>query len=179
MFHLFLMGTANGMSLWEWKNGKWKVVYIKTKGQPILWMIDKKDPSTYRVVWNFSERSNVDYMKFYLMKRRNYYVSNNVEHYYPGVQMEEKIIVSENPYGSMQLPNEWVSVIQSSNKLSPNETNLFTNFMNYPQYFSFHWLPHDKSDKVIDPLELPNGNTSWNDVIDLENVLWMDESELE
>lgn len=171
--------NANGISLWEWKNGKWKIVYIATAGHPIVWKTDKKDPSSYQIVWNFSEQSNVDFMKFYLMKRRNYHVSNNVEHYFPGLQMEEKIKISERPYGSMQMPNEWISVIQSENKLSPNETDLFTNFMNYPQYFTFHWLPYDKSEKVMDPLELSNGNSIWNDVIDLENVLWINESELE
>ncbi|MFJ8065405.1 hypothetical protein ACIQYS_12310 [Psychrobacillus sp. NPDC096426] len=171
--------NANGMSLWEWKSQKWKVVYVTTNGQPLVWRIDKKDPSTYRVVWNFSTQTKVDYMKLYLMKRRNYYVSNNVEHYYPGVQMEEKIIISENPYGSMQMPKEWISIIQSTNKLSPSESGLFTNYMNYPQYFTFRWLPYDKVDNVIDPIKLPNGNSIWNDVIDLENVLWIDESELE
>lgn len=171
--------NANGMSLWEWKKRKWKLVYITTSEQPLVWRIDKKDPSSYQILWNFSEQSNIEFMKVYLMKRRNYLVSNNVEHYFPGVQMEEKIIISENPYGSIQMPNEWISVIQSENKLSPSESSLFPNLMNYPQYFTFRWLPYDKSDKVMNPLELPNGFSSWNDVIDLENVIWIDASELE
>lgn len=68
----FILEDNNGgLSFWEWKHHKWKPVYVSTNGDLRIWKINRKDPSTFHLVWNFSAIDQPDYMKLYLIKKED------------------------------------------------------------------------------------------------------------
>ncbi|WP_391119155.1 hypothetical protein [Psychrobacillus sp. L3] len=166
-----------GFSFWEWQHHKWQTVLISTNSDMRIWKIKSKDPSTYHLVWNFPSLDQVSYIKLYLIKKRGYHITGNSHYYEPGVQMEKKIPFSENPYGSMQIPTDWISVILSLNSFSANQSDLFSNFFNYRRDIYFGWNAYDKLDNITS-LGGSSGS-SWYGDLDVDNVMFIDESELE
>lgn len=79
----------------------------------------------------------------------------------------------------MQIPTEWVSVINSLNQFSINQSGLFSNFFNYQQDVYFGWNAYDKSDRITYPGLTVNGSSSSYGSVDIEYVMFVNESELE
>jgi len=169
--HVFVPFIAEdemyGFSLWEWNNRKWNEVFVSTDGDIRVWKIDSKDPTTYRIVWNYPPQEQVDYMKFYLVNKRGFQVIDNEHIYEPSVQLDQQIVLSENLYGSMKLSKEWVSVINSLN-ISRDATSYY-----------FGWRAFDSSDKITHPEGNENGSSSWGGGTHIEFVHFIEEFELE
>lgn len=169
--HVFVPFIAEekiyGLSLWEWKNRKWNAVLVSTSGEIKVWKINSKDPATFHTVWNYPPQDQVDYMKLYLINKRGFQISGDEEHYEPGMQLEQMITLSENPYGSMKLSKEWISVIGSLN-----------GSLTVPLYY-FRWNTYDSSDKVTYLERNENESSSWGGDIQIEFAVFIEESELE
>lgn len=169
-----------GLSFWVWKHRKWKVEAIDTTGDMRLWKINSKDSSTYHFVWNFPSHDQISYMKLYVIKKRGYHISGDVHHYDPAVQLEEKISLPEKTYGSVQMANEWVSVIDAWNELNAAKSpGLFFNPFMMQQHMYFGWNTFDKSDTIIYPERSSTSSSFWNNSVGIENVMLVNESELE
>ncbi|MFJ7825889.1 hypothetical protein [Psychrobacillus sp. NPDC096623] len=169
--HVFVPFQAEeklyGLSLWEWKNRKWNVVLVSTSGDIKVWKINSKDPSTFHTVWNYPPQKKVKYMKLYLINKRGFQISGAEEQYEPGVQLEQKITLSENPYGTMKLSKDWITVINS-----------LTGSLTLPQYY-FRWNAYDSLDKITYPEVNDNGSSSWGGATQIEFAVFIEESELE
>lgn len=176
----FISTTGDyGTTYWEWQNTKWKVLNIDNSGEPKIWKIDRKDSSTYRLVWNLHEGDKVDYMKFFIYRDRNFHITNGVEYYYPKLQMEKRIEIGSASYGTMKLPNDWISVIDSLIKMEAAATqNVFDDF-DLNRYMYFAWKPYDKSGNEARLEGTSNGFSFINDDIELDFVPLMDEQEIE
>jgi hypothetical protein len=176
----FITTTGDyGTSYWEWQNTKWKVLNIDNTGEPKVWRIDSKDPSTFRLVWNLHEDDKVAYMKLFLYRERNFHVTDGIEYYYPKLQMENKIETASVSYGSMELPNEWLSVIDSLIKMDSAATpDLFGN-LDLNRYMYFAWKPYEKSGIEARIEGTSNGFSFMNDDIELDFVRIMNDPDIE
>ncbi|MDR7071722.1 hypothetical protein [Fictibacillus barbaricus] len=171
-----------GTSYWVWKKHEWKIQYAANSGEPRLWQIDLKDPSTFCIVWSLNPIEEVSNIDFYLSQDRDYSINNGTEHYYsPKVQMKKRVEVNQKSYGILKLPNEWSTVIESVVKAkTEGQPSLFTE-INLNQKMYFGWVPYDSSSKVATPgskddyagYGYSNGNKN------LEYVRYLNESELE
>ncbi|QPC47616.1 hypothetical protein [Mangrovibacillus cuniculi] len=131
-----------GVSYWAWENFNWKVLNIRSKGDPELWMLDKKDPSTYHIVWNIHPDDEMKGINFYLTKDRQYRILNGVTHQYgPKVFLEEKVDLEGKTYGVKKFTRQWsttISEIQQSN-LPEQHSLFFGNFSH--NLFLYQWVP--------------------------------------
>lgn len=168
------------LSYWVWKKQKWSVASIDTKGRPMVWKMDKNDPSAYQIVWNIHPDDQLSSIHFYLIRDRGYHISEGIEHYYPRVQMVKKISLKEKSYGSVQLPEEWVTFMNSFIKVeSAKQPNLFFNGFFPEQYMSIGWIPYDQADKEIFPERSVNGNGYSTGSIDMEHVMILNKVDIE
>ena len=55
------------LSYWKWGGSKWEVVSVHSRGEPILWKVDKRDPTSYHFVWNIHPDDNMSKLDFYLL----------------------------------------------------------------------------------------------------------------
>ena len=107
---------------------KWRVASIDTNGRPMVWKIDRNDPSSYQFVWNIHPEDQLSSIHFYLIRDRGYHITEGIEHYYPRVQMETKISLQEKSYGLIPLPDDWVTVMDALIKVeSAKQHDLFFN----------------------------------------------------
>jgi hypothetical protein len=167
-----------GVSYWVWKKHKWKVVSIDTKGEPRIWKIDSKDPSTFHLVWNINPDNQINHMSFYLIRDRNYHVTEGVESYIPRVQMKEKAILKRS-YGVSPLPVEWVTLLNAMNELdSANNPGLFFgDYIVTNMYFG--WIPFDSNHKERFPEASVNSNNYGDGSEEIDYVPILDKKELE
>jgi hypothetical protein len=176
----FISTTGDyGTSYWEWQNTKWKVLNIDNSGEPKVWKIDSNDPSTFRLVWNLHEDDKVDHMKFFLYRERNFHITNGVEYYYPKLQMEKRIETTSISYGSIKLPNDWLSVIESLIKMDSSASHDLLGDFDLNRYMYFAWKPYDKSGIEARLEGTINGYSFFNDDIELDLVRLMDDSYFE
>jgi hypothetical protein len=169
-----------GLSYWVWQKHKWTAASITSDGEPVVWKLEKNDPSTYHLVWNFHPNDEISYLKFYLKRDRGYQISNGIENYFPGVQIEQKVSLQGNSYGVLQLPEEWISFIDPLINLeSAKQPNSFDFFVD--NYLYFGWVPYDKTDLVV----RPNWGGSAHSFgfsggsVDIDFVRFLDEMEIE
>ncbi len=168
------------LSYWVWQKHKWKVVNIDTKGSPIVWKIDRNDPSTHHFVWNIHPDDQLGSIYFYLVRDRGYHTTEGIEHYYPRIQMEEKVSIKEKSYGSMQLPDEWAAFMNASMKVeTAKQPDMFFNGFIPEQYMSFGWIPHNQAGKETFPERSVNGNVYSSGNVELEHVMILGEGDLE
>lgn len=169
--HVFVPFIAGekiyGLSLWEWNKRKWNAVFVSTSGEIKVWKINSKDPSTFHTVWHYPPQNQVDYMKLYLINERGFQISGEEEHYEPGVQLEQKINLAENPYGTMKISKEWITVINS-----------LTDSLTVPPYY-FGWNTYDSLDNITYPDVNDNGSSSWGGDTHIEFAVYIEKSELE
>ena len=165
-------GDDYGLSYWEWKNHKWKVVSIDTKGKPMLWKLNINDPSSLYFVWNIHPKDQLSSIHFYLIRDRGFRIAEGIEHYNPRVQMEKRVSVQEKSYGLMQLPDDWVKFMNAyikveSAKQSP-ERDMF-----------FGWIPYDQTNKESFPESSVNGAGYSNGEVGLEYVMILNKGDIE
>ncbi|HHW36272.1 MAG TPA: hypothetical protein GXX18_03120 [Bacillales bacterium] len=168
------------LSYWVWQKHKWRVTSIDTKGRPMVWKIDRNDPSSYQFVWNIHPDDQLSSIHFYLIRDRGYRITEGVEHYVPRVQMMKKVSLKEKSYGLMRLPDEWVTFMNSFLKVeSAKQPDLFFNNFFPEQYMFFGWIPYNQADKETFPERSVNGNGYSNGKIELEHVMILDKGDLE
>lgn len=165
-------GGDYGLSYWAWKNHKWKVVSIDTKGKPMLWKLNINDPSSLYFVWNIHPKDQLSSIHFYLIRDRGFRIAEGIEHYNPRVQMEKRVSVQEKSYGLMQLPDDWVTFMNAyikveSAKQSP-ERDIY-----------FGWIPYDQTNKESFPESSVNGAGYSNGEVGLEYVMILNKGDIE
>ncbi|MBS4201689.1 hypothetical protein KHA93_18970 [Bacillus sp. FJAT-49732] len=170
-----------GLSYWVWHKHVWKVAFIDTNGEPRLWKVDRNNPSSYRIVWNIHPEDHISSIHFYLLKDRGYLITEGKEYYYPKVQMKESVSLQEKNYGAMQLPENWVTFMNTFIKVeSAKQPNLFFNDIFTEQYVSFGWISYDQTNKEAFPERSFNGGGAYsNENVDLEFLMILDKEELE
>ncbi|MFK9092680.1 hypothetical protein [Bacillus salipaludis] len=137
-----------GLSYWEWKKNKWRIVSVNTGGSPHIWKVKNDDPSTYRLIWNLHPEDQLSYMKFYFVRDRSFFGHHGIETYDPKIQLEKKIPLQAKSYGVMKLPNDWIEIINSAIKMEAAKApRTFFNFQPVPNQFYFGWIPY----KVVNP----------------------------
>ncbi|MFJ7936562.1 hypothetical protein [Sporosarcina sp. NPDC096371] len=171
-----------GVSYWVWQKAKqkWKVGSISTSGEPLLWRIDKKDPSTYYFVWNIHPDDQLDAVQFYLVRDRGYHISDGKENYFSKVQMEKKESLQEKSYGVLNFPDEWVSFINPLMRVeSAKQPNIFfTSF--YPEHaLLFSWISYDRMGQEKYPERTGNGSSHTDGGVDIDYVNFFSESAIE
>ena len=148
-----------GLSYWVWKNHKWKVAMVDTKGQPKLWKINRKDPSSYYFVWNIHPKDQLNSIHFYLIRNRGYQVTDGNENYIPRVQMEKRVSLQKKTYGVLRMPDEWSRFMDSVMKVeSANQSNLLSQNMFSEHDMYFGWISYDQSGKETYPEHSVNGS---------------------
>lgn len=176
-----------GYSYWKWHFGDWKIARIETSGSPNLWKIKESDPSTYHITWNIHPNDKLTSNDFYLMKERNFQVSENyslfsnsrLESYSPKIQMKQTQTLQEKSYGTMQLPDEWVSIIKADMKLDVTpSSNLFFMYMGHDQFY-IGWKPHSQNVDDSFPGHSLNGSIYSNLNIDVESIRFVNGPDLE
>ncbi|MCJ8008695.1 hypothetical protein ACFFF5_08770 [Lederbergia wuyishanensis] len=170
-----------GLSYWVWKKHKWRVAFIDASGEPRLWKVDRNNPSSYHFVWNIHPEDHLSAIDFYMLKDRGYLVTEGKEFYYPKVQMEESVSLREKPYGALQLPEEWVSFMNTFIKVeSAKQPNLFFNDIFTEQYVHFGWISYDQTNKESFPERSFSGGGSYsNDNVNLDFLMILEKEQLE
>lgn len=170
-----------GMSLWLWKNHKWNKEMDSTVGGPRVIKLKSTDPSSYKVFWNIHPSDQISYGEFYLLRDRNYHITEGIDNYYPGLQMKTILDFEEKPYGIMDFPKEWQSVIEASIKVeeAKQPDTIFQNMFPVIQDVYFGWIPYNKENTRQDSRATMVGGASWSGSVDLQHVGEIEEEELE
>lgn len=169
-----------GVSYWVWKQRKWRAESISGVGQPYIWKINKKDPSTYHFVWNMHPDNQLDSVDFYLLRDRGYRGTGEVWNYYPRIQMEEKILLQEKSYGVLQFPDEWVSFMTPFMRVeSAKQPSVFFNDFYPEHHLLFGWVSYDRMGKSTYPEKGLNGGLYSNYSRNIEYVRFLHEGEIE
>ncbi|MGG1662486.1 hypothetical protein [Brevibacillus sp. NRS-1366] len=169
-----------GLSYWVWKNHKWKVASIDTKGEPMLWKFNINDPSSLYLVWNIHPKDQLSSIHFYLIRDRGYRITEGIEHYDPRVQMEKRVFAQEKSYGLMQLSDDWVTFMNAYIKVeSAKQPNLFINNFSPKQDMFFGWIPYDQTNKETFPESSVNGTRYSDGEVNLEYVMILDKGDIE
>lgn len=153
-----------GISYWNKEIFGWKMARMDTRGEPHIWKLKAKDPSTHYIVWNIDPKDQLSYLNYYLIGERNASWSMEKGIYTPRIQKQMTISMEESSYGILQMPEEWLDIYRNviSNK------NLFLG-----------WIPYNKQDKVVFPRNSVNGNGYSRRSIELDFLRIMNEMELE
>lgn len=169
-----------GLSYWVWQKRKWQVGMIDTNGDPIIWITDRNDLSSYQFVWNIHPEDQLGSMEFYLIRDRGYQISGETEFYSPKVQMKKNIFLDEKSYGVMSLPKDWATFMNSIKKVeSANQSGLFVNDFYSVQNMYFGWISYNQSGKETYPEHSGNGSGYGNGLVDREFLRTLDHDELE
>lgn len=169
-----------GLSYWIWQRNKWRAVSIDTKGTPMVWKIDRNDPSTYQFVWNIHPDDQISSIHYYLIRERGYLITEGIEHYYPGVQMEKKISLDKKSYGMLPLPKEWVTFMNAFiNVESSKQPDMFSKHFFPEQFMLFGWIPYNQAYTETMPERSFNGSGYSTGKIDLEHLMILNKEELE
>ncbi|MFZ7947003.1 hypothetical protein [Neobacillus sp. 19] len=167
-----------GLSYWEWKKNKWRIVSVNTGGSPHIWKVKSDDPSTYRLVWNVHPDDQLSYIKFFFIRDRGFFGHDGVETYDPKIQMEKKIPLQVKSYGVMKLPNDWVEIMHSAIKIDASKApGTFFTFQPVNNQFYFGWIPYDNEDKVANPASFIGGG--WTSGAEIEFVRHLGTAEIE
>jgi len=170
-----------GMSLWVWKNHKWNMEFDSTVGGPRIIKLKNNDPSSYQVFWNIHPDDQVSYGELYLLKKRNYHITEGIHNYYPGLQLKTILDFEGTPFGVTELPNEWQKVMEASIKLEEarQPDPIFESMFPVMQDVYFGWISYN-SDHVRQQADATNvGGASWGGGVDIQHVVDIPEEELE
>ncbi|TFB23868.1 hypothetical protein E3U55_03370 [Filobacillus milosensis] len=169
-----------GSSYWTWEKHKWKPVYINTVGDPLVWRIDSKDPSSSFIVWNIHPRDNVNYMRFYMIRDRGYHISYGIHTYIPQIQMEKQLSLKEQGYGVLKLPIEWGNFLTRANRLAKAQNpNVTFNSLLPDASVYIGWMPYNSDDELVFPENSVNGHGFINGDIETDFVRLLNEIDLE
>ncbi|MEO4052964.1 hypothetical protein [Solibacillus sp. CAU 1738] len=168
------------LSYWLWDNRKWEVSRVSTKGNPMVWKLNKNNPSSYYFVWNIHPDDQVNSIDYYLIKDRYYFISSGTHHYDPRIQMKMQVSLQEKTYGVEPIPNEWIELMNSLSKVeSAKQPMPFLNqfYQSYSMYFG--WLPVDELGNELFPERSVNGNGYSSSKVNLDYLMILNKSELE
>ncbi|MCD8510047.1 MAG: hypothetical protein LRY73_09385 [Bacillus sp. (in: Bacteria)] len=182
VFVPFKTHSRYGTSYWVWRGGSWDLGAISNIQSPRVWKVNPQDPSSYVIVWNMDPNDDMTDFELVLSNRRNYWVSDNVHHYTPRVQLHHTVAFQSeaSSYGVMSLPEDWLifldDYLKVENAKQPSSSFIFDFF---PQSsVSFAWMPYDKNGEVTFPGP-DNGSGSGYGNIHLEYMSTIPEHELE
>lgn len=161
-----------GVSTWVWHRHKWKLGTVRTKGEPKIWKVDPEDPSTYRIVWNINpSEKNVDTLNFYYKRDRNYSVSGTRHEYTPSIRMKKEVSFGENPYGVLNLPDDWVAVMEEmADGASHNGVFPLEGIMRQVAS-GIGWIPLDENGKETFPESAVNGSSYHTGLVEEEHIM--------
>jgi hypothetical protein len=161
-----------GVSTWVWDRHKWKLGTVRTKGEPKIWKINPKDPSTYRIVWNIDpSEKNVDTLNFYYKRDRNYSISGTRHEYIPSIQMKKDVSFGDHPYGVMKLPHDWIAVMgEMTDDASDNGVLPLEGVMRQVSS-GIGWIPLDESGKESFPESAVNGSSYHTGLVVEEHMM--------
>lgn len=112
--HLFVPFISedgeHGMSFWIWDRFKWDLRRIESDGDPHLWKVRGDDSSGQYLVWNVNPSYKVREYAYYWIRKRNAGYSYDDEFYIPQVQLEHRITIGEQTYGTTPLPELWLEL---------------------------------------------------------------------
>jgi hypothetical protein len=169
-----------GLSYWVWEKHKWRIANIDTKAVPMIWQVDRNDPSSYHFVWNIHPKDALSSMDFYLIRDRGYFITEGIERYYPRLQLKKQVSINEESYGVLQLPDDWISIMNAFKKMeSEQQADWFNDNFFYGQYMVFGWIPYDRDGKESFPENSANGQGFSNGDVGLEHVMTLSKEELE
>ncbi|MCZ8537107.1 hypothetical protein M9R32_07950 [Paenisporosarcina quisquiliarum] len=168
-----------GVSHWVWEQRKWELARVNTGGEPHSWRIENEDLSTTHLVWNISPEIPIEKLKFYLIKDRSFHITDGIDYYDPGVQLEEIVELSDTSYGAMPLPDSWSSILASYTKLeTARQPDIFSNFF-IEQYMYLGWMAYDYSGKVLPTVNALNGSGFTGGDEHIEHIRLLDKLEIE
>lgn len=148
-----------GKSLWVWRQNKWQLENIELSGEPKLWKVDVGDPSTYHYIWNINPEDSTEEIEFYLIRQRNYHITNGVdETYQPRIQMKEVVTLENKRYGVLSMPDGWSAFMQSLEDTQPQSNALFSSFFHNP-FVRFGWRPVNARGEYSRPDKSMNGSS--------------------
>lgn len=171
-----------GLSYWGWRNHKWQVLTIDTKGEPKVWKVNGNDPSSFVIVWNIDPEDQLQAIQFYLIRNRFHGMTAEGEYYAPRVQMKKEISLSEKSYGVLHLPKDWAVVLHSLLKEDQErlgQSSLFFNDFFPLQSAYFGWIAYDQSGNEAFPEQSVNGSTYAVGDVYQEYVMILNKVELE
>jgi len=181
VFVPFISGNDHyGKSFWVWNRFQWRLIRIDTRGEPYLWKLDEKDSSTHYIVWNIDPKDELSELKYYLIRERYAYSSQDVESYTPRIQMELQVSLQKQKYGVLPFPKDWVKLVNGNLRLG--NTNQFSSIfhMSSPSSSMYiGWIPYGDQGKMIFPNNTLNGRSFDSGRIHLDFVRILNESELE
>lgn len=168
-----------GISYWIWRKHKWKVAYIDTTGQPKTWKISKGDPSKQYIVYNFHPEDRLNKLRFFIIRERNFHVSDGVETYLPRVQMEKSIGITHKSYGVMKIPKEWAIFQEQFIKVeAAKQGNTIFQSLDFGHHMYIGWIPYDQNGVKSFPEKSVNGNGYFFENVIIEHLMILNESEL-
>ncbi|ART75382.1 hypothetical protein B4U37_04695 [Sutcliffiella horikoshii] len=129
--HLSNDGKSYGSSIWVWSGWKWECVGATTASDP---QIVVNEGNSY-IFWNVHPKDEVREWEFYLTSERNYSVTsvgdnNQLEVYYPKIQMKHSVELEKGSYGYVKVPSKWKEVIGSFDSY-PAETGIIPSSHSY------------------------------------------------
>ncbi|TYS67472.1 hypothetical protein FZC76_12860 [Sutcliffiella horikoshii] len=142
---LFSDEGAYGSSIWVWNGWKWECVGATTASDP---QIVVNEGNSY-IYWNVHPKDEVREWVFYLTSERNYSVTsvgdtNQVEVYYPKIQMKQSKELGKESYGYIKVPIEWEEVIGSFNSYPAD-----TGFIPSSHSYMMQWQAVNRSGDYI------------------------------
>jgi len=168
-----------GVSHWVRQQRKWEIARVNTGGEPHSWRIENENLSTTYLVWNISPDLPIEKLKFYLIKDRSFHITEGIDYYDPGVQLEKIVELSSTSYGAMPLPDSWSSIMASYTKLeSARQPDIFSNFF-IEHYMYFGWMAYDRSGKELPPDHSLMGSGFSGGDDHIEHIRFFDELEIE
>lgn len=169
-----------GVSHWVWQKREWELSSVNTGGEPQSWRIEDGDFSTTHLVWNIAPETPIEKLKFYLIKDRSFHITEGIDYYDPGVQLEEIVELSDTSYGVMPLPERWSSILDSYTKLeTARQPDVFSNSFNIENYMYFGWMAYDHFGKVLPPDHSLFGSGFTGGEEHIEHIRFLDELEIE
>lgn len=168
-----------GVSYWVCQKSEWELASVNTGGDPKSWRIEDGDFSTTYLVWNIAPETSIEKLKFYLIKDRTFHITEGIEYYDPGVQLEELVKLSDTSYGVMPLPDSWSSILASYSDLeTARQPEIFSNFF-IEQYMYFGWMAYDRSGKELPPVHSLMGSGFTGGDEHIEHIRLLDKLEIE
>lgn len=134
-----------GFSLWKWKNGKWHLSEKRVSGLINFIQLKENDPTSYYFVWNLPG-NNISAIKLYMIRERDYRITNGLPNYQPRVQME-RLYKKDTTYGVEPLPDEMLEVYQEIIEMNDNVEDFFMFPINNDLYFTSNI--YDENGEVI------------------------------
>lgn len=162
-----------GMSLWVRKFSKWHCGQILLNYSVMKWKIGSND----YFIWNVPLRNESIKLNLYLLRDRQYRVSDGDIYYSPAVQMEEEISIDSKSFGYRKINEEWIAVKDEHNH--QNESRIsFMNFQQYENLYYGYQLKNRKDEAY--PIEFFSSKVFSGRVsIDVEDVLFISNEELQ